>query len=400
MVSGEYPALRKRLDALLQRGGVIVGENGRTVFTYRSDSGPRPASYVPASILKIATALAALHYLGPDYRFRTEVYRQGNRLYLKGYGDPLLVSEEWRLIAGELRELGQFSSPLGALVLDDTAFAGTLNVDGAVNSLNPYDAPLGALVSNFNTIFLTVAPNGKVTSAEPQTPLTGIGRRLGRGLSPGKHRFNLSARGISGLAHTGELARAIFEEEGARFTARPRPGKAPAGLAPILVHRSSHDLRKVVADLMEFSNNYIANQLVLILALEKTMKRKGEPVKFTEGVELLRRYLREEQGLRPEQFHLEEGSGLSRRNRITLEAMLTLTDAFYPWRHLLTPRGKEPFRLPAKTGSLRGVYTLAGYLPAPPGTRRPFVVMLNQRRHTRGAVVREVWKAFAGHPSH
>jgi D-alanyl-D-alanine carboxypeptidase len=68
--------------------------------------------------------------------------------------------------------------------------------------------------------------------------------------------------------------------------------------------------------------------------------------------------------------------------------MLRITDAFHPWAGLLQPYGRPPDQVPAKTGSLAGVSTLAGFLPAPPGSRRTFVIILNQERNTRDAVFR------------
>jgi serine-type D-Ala-D-Ala carboxypeptidase/endopeptidase (penicillin-binding protein 4) len=387
--AAEPAGLREALAPLVEQGGVAVGENGRAVFVYR------PGAYVPASILKLATALAAFQTLGEDYRFRTEVYRAGDLLYLRGYGDPLLTSEEWALLAGELRAAGLFERPLAALVLDESAFAPGLEVDGASDSLNPYDARQGALVANFNTVFVEVDAAGQVRSAEPQTPLTPIARRLGARLPPGQQRINLTAEGVAGVAYAGELARAVFEQGGARIAGPSRTGRVPAGLKPVWVHRSSRPLREVVGGMLEFSNNFTANQIVLAMALHSA----GEPARLEPGLALVRRHLEESLGLRPEQFTLREGSGLSRHNRIELTAMLKVVDAFHPWADLLKPYGKAPLQVPAKTGTLTGVYTLAGFLPAPQGVRRPFVIMLNQPRHTRSAVLRRLVRAYAGRPA-
>jgi D-alanyl-D-alanine carboxypeptidase/D-alanyl-D-alanine-endopeptidase (penicillin-binding protein 4) len=379
-------ALRTALAGLVTHGGVAVGEDGRTRFRFGE------GRYVPASIVKLATALAAFHQLGPDYRFRTEVYRGGAVLYLRGYGDPYLVSEEWALLAGRLADAGVFAEPLEALVLDMSALAGELDVDGAADSLNPYDARLGALVSNFNTVFVDVGAAGGVHSAEPQTPLTPLAYRMARGLPPGEHRINLTARGVPGWQYSGELAQALFSRAGARFAGPSRAGRVPPGSAPLLVYRSSRTLREVVAGMMEFSNNFIANQIVLAMALESS----GEPATLAAGMEQVRRYLSGELGLSGDRFTLVEGSGLSRNNSIELEAMLAVVDAFHPWAALLKPYGKTPYQVPAKTGTLSGVYSLAGFLPAPAGSRRPFVIMLNQPRHTRAQVYQRVAAAFAG----
>jgi len=386
--AGEPDGLRTALAPLVQHGGVAVGENGRAVFVYH------PGAYVPASILKLATAQAAFHELGEDYRFRTEFYRDGDLLYVRGYGDPFLVSEEWALIARELADAGAFAQPIAALALDESAFAEGLEVDGASDSLNPYDARLGALVANFNTVFVAVDAAGHVTSAEPQTPLTPLAERLGRALPPGEDRINFTAQGVPGVRYAGELARALFAQAGADIRGPARTGRVPAGLRPVLVHRSSRPLREVVRAMLEFSNNFIANQIVLALALE----RAGEPARLEPGLALVSRYLERQLGLRPEQFTLQEGSGLSRNNRIALTAMLAVVDAFHPWAELLKPYGKPPLDLPVKTGTLTGVYSLAGFLPAPEGVRRPFVIMLNQERHTRGAVLRRLVRAYAARP--
>lgn len=380
------PGLRAALAPLVQKGGVAVGENGRTVFVYH------PGTYVPASILKLATAQAGFHYLGPDYRFRTAFYRDGDLLYIRGYGDPMLVSEEWQLIAQELKEAGQFRRPIAALVLDTSAFARQLPVDGRSNTLNPYDARLGALVANFNTVFVNVDAHHHVTSAEPQTPLTPLARQVGHRLAPGlRQRINFTAEGVSGVRYAGQVARAVFEQYGATIRGPARLGRVPAGLKPVLVHRNSRTLSEVVQAMLRYSNNFIANQIVLAIALE----RVGEPARLAAGVALERRFLIDQVGLRPDQFSLDEGSGLSRKDHVQLTAMLRIVDAFHPWEDLLAHYGRPPLEVPAKTGTLTGVYNVAGFLPAPAGVRRPFVIMLNQPRHTRGAVFRRVARAFA-----
>lgn len=386
-------ALRRELAGLIDRGGVIVGGPVGVAFRYVQGAGD-DARFIPASIIKIATALTALETLGAGYRFPTEVYREGSTLYLRGYGDPFLVSEEWALMAQSLARAGLFGGPpLEDIVLDDSAFAEGMRVPGRSDSANPYDARLGALVANFNTVALRVGADGSVTSAEPQTPLTPTARRVARRLPPGSHRINLSSQQAGGLHYAGELARAIFRRHGARLTGTVRAGRVPKGLRPIWVHHSSRPLSAVVAAMLEYSNNFIANQLVLALALV----RSGEPARLQDGMDVIARFLQERLGLGPAGFTLQEGAGLSRQNRISLPAMLGVVNGFAPWRHLLSPFGPEGARVPAKTGTLTGVYTLAGFLPGAAGEpAHPFVIMLNQQRHTRTEVLQALQGAFGG----
>ena len=379
--------LHARMNKLIRTGGVIVGDGSGNGELFVHGNG----QHVPASIIKLATALAAIDRLGEDYRFPTEVYLDENRnLYLRGLGDPFLVSEEWRLIAGELAALGVFKTPLNNLVLDNTAFDKNLEVDGATTSLNPYDARLGALTTNFNTVFVRVSRNGGVTSAEPQTPLTPLAKERGRSLAPGKHRINFSQNAQAGLRYTGEVTRAIFGEQGAQFTSKVRVQRVPSKLRdakPLLIHRSSKPLKEGIQAMMRFSNNFIANQIVLGMVLET----QGAPAKLSSGVALIRQYLTDKLKLNPKKFHLEEGSGLSRQTKITLPDMLTIVRAFTPHADLLKPFGKAPHEARAKTGTLTGVSTLAGYLP---GTNLPFVIILNQHRNTRWAVYKTLYQNF------
>lgn len=381
-------ALHRQLRGLIRRGGVAVAFDGETRFVHGD------GRYVPASILKLATAQAALHELGPDFRFQTEVYVDAdNTLYVRGLGDPFLVSEEWRRMGTELERLGVFDLELKRLVVDTSAFDPNLVVDGVEYTLNPYDARPGALVTNFNTINLMVYRANRVESAEPQTPLTPLGRELVKKLKlrPGEQRINLSRNPANGPRYSGEVALAVFRDLGARIKGGFAFGVAPAGLKPVLVHRSEQPLTEVIAGMLEFSNNFVANQLLLQIAL----KHGGAPALLNDGVARLRGFLIDQMGLPPDSFHLVEGSGISRGNRVDLRSMLRITDAFYPWRGLMRAhKGGERVVL-AKTGTLKGAYSLAGFLPAPAGERRTFVVMLNQTRFTREMVLNRLLAAFA-----
>jgi D-alanyl-D-alanine carboxypeptidase/D-alanyl-D-alanine-endopeptidase (penicillin-binding protein 4) len=245
-------------------------------------------------------------------------------------------------------------------------------------------------VSNFNTVQVEVGRDGQVSPGEPQTPLTPLARELTRGLAAGLHRINLSRRPGMGARYSAELAAAIFEQAGARILGHPRVGPVPPGAALVLAHRSTRGVLEAVRGMLEFSNNVVANQLLLTLALE----RHGAPARLKDGVAILREFLARRVGLEPREFLLVEGSGLSRSNRIGLVAMVKVVDAFYPWRELLPSHGPEGVF--AKTGTLEGVSSLAGFLPAPEGSRRAFAILLNQPRNTRDAVLRAVIQGDAG----
>lgn len=144
-------------DAIL-----VTDSRGNVLLSKNADN-----DLIPASTLKIFTSLAGLHYLGQDFRFVTEFYMDNDsNLKIKGYGDPLLISE----ILAELSEtLGGKIQQFNDLVLDNSYFDPII-IPGVTTTLNPYDSPNGALCVNFNTVYAK-QKNGGYVSAEPQTPL-------------------------------------------------------------------------------------------------------------------------------------------------------------------------------------------------------------------------------------
>ena len=114
---------------------VLVTDNlGRSILSRHADQ-----PLIPASTLKILTSLVAIHHLGLGYRFPIEFYTDGQyNLKIKGFGDPLLVSEEVADIAGELA--GRLEN-INDIILDDSYFAQPLVIPGVSSSAEPYDAP-------------------------------------------------------------------------------------------------------------------------------------------------------------------------------------------------------------------------------------------------------------------
>ena len=75
-----------------------MDENGNELVAQNADQ-----PFVPASVTKIVTAWLALEVLGGDYRFETRFYLDGKRkLYVRGGGDPFLISEELAELASAL----------------------------------------------------------------------------------------------------------------------------------------------------------------------------------------------------------------------------------------------------------------------------------------------------------
>ena len=310
-------------------GGVVMTDRSGTVLFGLHPDTP----FMPASTLKIVTAAAAMKVLGPDYRFRTDFFVTREKdLVIVGRGDPLLTSEEVAFISARLKEKGL--ETVRNIVTDDTFFRRGLVLDGTERSLEPYDAFNGALNVNFNTIFITVDQSGRIASAEPQTPLTPLAESLAAAAGlKGKDRLNISSSPENCSRYAGELFRAFLAKEGVRVTGKVLSSKdgRPKG-EPFYRHHSRLTLARVTARMMEFSNNFIANQIFLTMGAE----RFGPPADAEKSRRVVNGYLR---SIGADDVHVEEGSGLSRLTRISPRLMSRVLRDFMPYRQLLKREG-------------------------------------------------------------
>src|SRR5215204_5996668 len=145
------PALagvKETVTALAPRGLVLVMDaNGNELVAQNADK-----PFVPASVTKIVTAWLAMEVLGADYRFETRFYLDADRvLYIRGGGDPFLISEELAQLASALvAAIGK--QPLTGIVLDASYYPSDMRIPGIEDTDEAYDALNSALAVNFNTI--------------------------------------------------------------------------------------------------------------------------------------------------------------------------------------------------------------------------------------------------------
>ncbi|MFP3981378.1 MAG: D-alanyl-D-alanine carboxypeptidase/D-alanyl-D-alanine-endopeptidase, partial [Desulfobacterales bacterium] len=332
---------------------------------------------VPASALKLLTAGTALSHLGADFRFATEFYLTGdNDLVIKGYGDPLLVSEQVAAIAEILADR---INEIHDIILDDSYFKTPIEIPGThADSTQPYDAPIGALCVNFNTVNFKKVNNAYL-SAEPQTPLLPTARRRIRGRGVDSGRILLSARKNENLIYAGELFAYFLAEQGIIPKGQIRPGRAdPQADRLVYRHKSEFLLTEVIAGLMEHSSNFIANQVLVRTGAAVY----GPPGTLEKGLRALNTYARSVLDISPT---VVEGSGISRRNRMTAQMFIPLLADFAPHFFLLS----EKNGIFCKTGTLDGIRTRAGYI-AKDGKPYPFAVLINTPGKSAEPVVEEI----------
>ncbi len=353
---------------LVKNGGFLVTKGGRIIAANNPDS-----LFMPASIIKIATACAALEILGPAFCFETRFYHnRENDLYIRGFGDPALTSEEISTIMDVLKEKNVHQ--IRNILLDDSLFDIAADPDGSGRGLNPYDAANSALAVNFNTVNIIVSPKGAVRSAEPQTPTLPLMKKMGKGLKPGAYRLNISSDKKNIIRHTGELFRAIQKKKKIPGNGRIIHTHVPDDLTPVYIHRSSKKLDSLIESLMLYSNNYIANQLFLSCGA----KQSGYPATWAKGRNALTKYLNKELGIDEKAVKIYEGSGLSRNNRVTPRAMITILEAFRHYYMFLPLSDNRR----VKSGTLTGVFSYAGYFLT---NKQPdsFVLIFNQNKNYR-----------------
>ena len=350
--------------AVQKGGGIIAAHNLHKMF-------------IPASIVKIATSLSALQILSPQYRFATYFFMdEKQNLYIKGFGDPFLVSEEIAFIVKNLKELGCMR--INNIYLDDTAFDIAASVEWTGSSDNPYDAQNNALAVNFNTVNIIKDQSGKVFSAEEQTPILPLMSELGEDFKPGKYRINISQKQNRDSEtinrYTGELFRAFQHRENIPGSGVIVPKKTPDKLSPFYIHQSSKTLEDIIGPLLLFSNNFIANQLYLALGAEVY----GYPATWEKSKRAVADIMLSEFRLSEDEIRIIEGSGLSRKNLVSPYAMLLLLDSFKHYKDFL-PRKDGKF---LKSGTLKGVYSYGGYF-SENNDFNSFVLILNQEKNTR-----------------
>jgi serine-type D-Ala-D-Ala carboxypeptidase/endopeptidase (penicillin-binding protein 4) len=359
------PALadvKEKVAALAPSGvALVVDLEGNELVAQNADE-----PFVPASVTKVVTAWLALEVLGGDCRFETRFYLDDNRvLYVRGGGDPFLISEELAPLATDLvAVVGK--KPIDGIVLDASYYPSNLRIPGIEDTNNAYNALNSALAVNFNTID-AVRKGNKVSSGEKQTPITPLAIAQFRERGPkGTSRISLSQDPTVSLQYAGELIAAFIKRAGGSVKGKISTGTVPEGLKPVYFHRQSRPLSKILAELLRASNNYTANQVFLEIGAHQL----GGPVSLEKSLKVANEMLATH-GLATA-IHLKEGSGISRDNRVTARGLAKVLALFAPHADLL--HGHDGGM--NKTGTMDGIRTLAGYADTSSHGRVRFVISL------------------------
>lgn len=389
----------------------------------------------PASVMKLVTTYAGLELLGPAYTWRTPVYLDGvvdngvlrGNLIIQGKGDPKLVMERLWLLLRRVQGLG-IKTITGDIVLDRRAFSiSTQNqnpgdFDG--EALRPYNVIPDALLVNYKAVVMTFVPNPSNGQAsisydpplanvhmQPSVPLARAAS--GAEAACGDYRaqlkadltdpFRMAFKGSYPAAcgektwsvaypdpasYTARAMAGLWQEMGGKLVGRVREGVVTPGLKPIF-EMESPPLAEVIRDINKYSNNLMAQQLFLTFSQQRPGGSSNEASR-----EILRNWWLTRFGPQEPAPILDNGSGLSRLERVTPQALARLLQTAYvsgamPELMASLPisgvdgtlkRSKSQVSqgwAHLKSGTLRDATALAGYVHAPNGRRLVVVAIIN-----------------------
>jgi serine-type D-Ala-D-Ala carboxypeptidase/endopeptidase (penicillin-binding protein 4) len=439
----------KELDAALRaivdgsplagaRAGILVADvaTGKVVYAKDADVLLNPASNV-----KLFTSAAALARLGPEYRFSTEFLVEPGpapglaprTLYVRGKGDPSIVTERLWGITGDLQHLGL--DRIGDLVVDDSWFDAQRVGPGydQEGGDKAYLAPTGALSLNFNTVAVHVGPGerkgakGRV-ALEPACDHLEVENRTTTVAANGRRRVTVTSSWAGGrqrivvegrlplgsrphamwrridepALYFGSALKRLLELRGVKV-GKVRAGATPEGARLVYVSESEA-LAEIVRKLNKTSNNFTAEQLVKALGAEA----KGAPGSWPKGIAAIEDFLADA-GIPRGAYVMKNGSGLNDTNRFSARQVVTLLRHVYgrfplaaEYLASLPVAGRDGTirwrmegteaqgRLRAKTGTLENVTSLSGYVETAAHQTLAFSVLVNDYPGRAGAVVRTV----------
>lgn len=380
----------------------------------------------PASLAKLLTTYAALDTLGPAWAWLTPVYftgpvREGvleGDLVIKGSGDPKLVIERVWAALRRVQQAG-VREIRGDVILDRQAFAPSQASAGDFDGdpSRPYNVQPDALLLNFHALSYTFVPDpprgvarvfaetDAPAAPERTVPLSSGPCEDWRGMlkpqaAEGGFRFTGTYPAACGeltwpladpdpAGHGARLVAGLWAELGGRLQGRVRDGRSPSATRPAFELRSA-SLAETVRDINKFSNNVMAQQLFLTLGAQR---QPGQPASSEAAREALRRWAAERIGEpEPGELIIDNGSGLSRQWRVSGRWLAHLLQ--HAWSSPVMPEFVSSLpiagmdgtlrrtrasagRAHLKTGSLRDVIALGGYVLTDTGRRLVFVAMVN-----------------------
>ncbi|MBW9097244.1 D-alanyl-D-alanine carboxypeptidase/D-alanyl-D-alanine-endopeptidase [bacterium M00.F.Ca.ET.228.01.1.1] len=387
---------------------------------------------MPASTMKLVTTYAGLSILGPDYRWRTSAYADGTldgngvlhgNLYIQGTGDPKLVPEELIDLVQKIHKAG-IRGIDGALVLDKRYFdASTRDLPAFDDDTSaPYNVGPDPLLYAFKSLSFTLTPSpdgsvaidvlpalaqlqidnqmravngpcrGEAASVSPAVTPTPNGTVVASFAGDYPVRCGPRTVNVAVLDHSAFFAGgflALWQQTGGTFSGATREGAVPVGAKLVATHQGPL-LSDIVRDINKFSNNTMARNLFLTIGAAEE-KPPATPAKSARAIEA---FLRRD-SVEMQYLSLDNGSGLSRDEHLTALSLadllqranaspvaqvfvqsLPIAGVDGTMRNRLTNQGAGG-NAQIKTGTLRDVRAIAGYVASADGNSYVVVSLIN-----------------------
>ncbi|MES2768598.1 MAG: D-alanyl-D-alanine carboxypeptidase/D-alanyl-D-alanine-endopeptidase [Bdellovibrionota bacterium] len=410
----------------MQDLGIVVMKEGAIVYENQSQQ-----KFIPASLSKILTAIAALKTFSPEQRNITELRTTASvkdgvldgALYIKGYGDPSFISEQMWVLVNNLTR-SRITKIKGPIYVDSTVFDDKF-FDGSRQSLRvdrAYDSPVSGLSFNWNTVNVYVRSSEKVgqplkviidpeneyfTLVNKTTTVSGskpaaiiVDKQEGKDgekiIVSGSMGINQNeAVKFASVTHpdlwVGKNLLQFLKQRGITVEDSKISSQKTPGSSTLLAEAKGWTFFEVIDGMMKFSNNFLAEMLTKNIAASK-----GKQGSIEKGVELIKEVLETNYDLKKSRYDFFSPSGFSNKNKITPEDLGTLmfkahkdfSISSYFLSSMAAPQSegtlskrmgslKEPKLVRAKTGLLSGVTGLAGYAANSKGEVFTFVFVYN-----------------------
>ena len=384
----------------------------------------------PASTMKLLTTWAALKTLGPAWTWDTEVWTRGEiqdgvlngDLILKGYGDPFLVYESFWQLVHDLRLKG-LQEVTGNIIIDNSFFElpaiDPAAFDGERERV--YNAPPSALMFNFQATRLLFEPDmaaskvNVIAFPKPKLPLTDQLEFVSGDCTKRRHNPHVQTQidgsiKVSGPyigscgsrletlvlsspeEHAFNAFRDFWQMLGGKLGGGLQTGILKAGDRQYYVH-TSMPLAEQIRLINKWSNNVMTRQVMLTVGA----KMFEAPATLEKGRLAVLKVLTD-QGIPTQGLVIENGSGLSRNERVSARQFGELLQAI--WRDPYMPEmlnslpllGEDGTlarrfrhtdlagRTRLKTGTLKDVSAIAGYMLTRSGKRMIVVMQQNGQR--------------------
>ena len=422
----EEEKLRNEINAILDKHklfGSVVGINifsiSKNKTLYKHNSGE---TFVVASNVKLFTTAAALEYLGPDFEYITKINYHGDisegkldgDIIIKGSGDPNISGRFYcgnitavpALWADAVKEMG-IKTIVGDIIADDSIFDREFICDSwPEDQLSEwYCAPISGLSFNDNCIDIIIKPSRKPGAyaqihKEPETSYVTLNNNCKTSSNKSKDSYSYSRRPQTNLIDINGYIWIKSQPQREWVTITNPPLYTATVFKEILEHKNiivAGDARVIGETDMELNHEHhpiIETSSSLKQAIEVTNKRSqgfyaeqvlktmGAYIKkegsFIAGISVIEDLITK-MGFSEDQYNIADGSGLSKKNKLTPDIIISLLRFMYGHKHSdiflgsLSVSGidgtlkkrltKVPYksRIRAKTGYVKGASTLSGY---------------------------------------